>query len=77
MRSPLLVLVGLCFAVPKTQAQDLKAAFDRPFRIVDSIPAPESVAVGPDHAWYVSSFGKFDVKGDGAVYRVDPDKQTR
>lgn len=52
-------------------------SFERPLRIIDSIPAPESVAIGPDGAWYVSSFGKFGVKGDGAVYRVDPEKGTR
>src|SRR5687768_3385956 len=52
-------------------------SFERPLRIIDSIPAPESVAIGPDGAWYISSFGKFGVKGDGAVYRVDPEKGTR
>jgi sugar lactone lactonase YvrE len=45
--------------------------------MIDSIPGPESVAVGPDGAWYVSAFGKFDNGMDGAVYRVDPDKGTR
>lgn len=49
----------------------------RPFRVIDSIPGPESVAVGPNGAWYVSSFGKFDNGVDGAVYRVDPEKGTR
>src|SRR3954454_1428552 len=44
---------------------------------IDSIPGPESVAIGPDGAWYVSSFGKFDNGTDGAVYRVDPDKGSR
>jgi len=39
---------------------------------IDSIPGPESVAVGPDGAWYVSAFGKFGNGLDGAVYRVDP-----
>ena len=33
--------------------------------------------MGPDGAWYVSSFGKFGVKGDGAVYQVVPEKGTR
>jgi sugar lactone lactonase YvrE len=46
-------------------------------RVIDSVPGPESVAVGPDGAWYVSAFGKFDNGADGAVYRVDPDKGTR
>lgn len=52
-------------------------SFSRPSRVIDSIPGPESVAVGPDKAWYVSAFGKFDNGADGAVYRVDPDKGTR
>jgi sugar lactone lactonase YvrE len=51
--------------------------FGPPLRVIDSIPGPESVAVGPDGAWYVSSFGKFDNGADGAVYRVDPDKGTK
>jgi sugar lactone lactonase YvrE len=49
----------------------------QPLRVIDSIPGPESVAVGPDGALYVSAFGKFDNGTDGAVYRVDPDKGTR
>jgi sugar lactone lactonase YvrE len=49
----------------------------RPTRIIDSIPGPESVAVGADGAWYVSSFGKFDNGTDGTIYRVNPDKGTR
>jgi sugar lactone lactonase YvrE len=53
------------------------ASFDRPIRTVDSIPAPESVAIGPDGAWYVSSFGSFGVEGDGAVYRVTPENMKR
>jgi gluconolactonase len=51
-------------------------SFQRPSRVIDSIPGPESIAVGPDGAWYVSAFGKFDNKADGAIYRVDPDKGT-
>jgi sugar lactone lactonase YvrE len=35
------------------------------------------VAVGPDSAWYISAFGKFDNGADGAVYRADPDNGTR
>jgi gluconolactonase len=50
------------------------APLGKPLRIIDSIPGPESVAVGPDGAWYVTSFGKFDGGADGAVYRVDPEK---
>ncbi|MFL5471134.1 MAG: hypothetical protein ACJ8AM_02150, partial [Gemmatimonadales bacterium] len=40
-----------------------------PVRVIDSIPGPESVAVGPDGSWYVSAFGKFDNGLDGAVSR--------
>jgi gluconolactonase len=65
------------YAAALTAQKPAAASFARPLRIIDSIPAPESVAVGPDGAWYVSSFGKFGVKGDGAVYRVDPEKGTR
>jgi gluconolactonase len=54
-----------------------QTSLGQPIRTIDSIPGPESVAVGPDGAWYVSSFGKFDKGTDGAVYRVDPDKGTR
>ena len=52
-------------------------SFVRPIRTVDSIPTPESVAIGPDGAWYVSSFGKFGVEGDGAVYRVTPENMNK
>jgi sugar lactone lactonase YvrE len=52
------------------------ASLGQPVRVVDSIPGPESVAVGPDGHWYVSAFGEFDKGADGAVYRVDPDKGT-
>jgi sugar lactone lactonase YvrE len=48
-------------------------SFVRPIRTVESIPSPESVAIGPDWAWYVSSFGRFGVEGDGAVFRVSPE----
>ena len=75
MRLPL-VFLGLCVATPSLDAQAPEGAFERPFRVIGSIPAPESVAIGPDGAWYVSSFGKFGVKGDGAVYRVRPDSGT-
>src|SRR5215213_4983194 len=71
-----LVVVGLSLLSPTLSAQQA-TPFGKPLRIIDSIPGPESVAVGPDGAWYVSSFGKFDNKADGAVYRVDPDKNTR
>jgi gluconolactonase len=63
----------LILALPAAQlGAQQPATLGKPVRVIDSIPAPESVAVGPDGAWYVSSFGKFDVKGDGAVYRIDP-----
>jgi sugar lactone lactonase YvrE len=70
---PLLLLIQL----PASVSAQGPASFQRPFRTIDSIPSPESVAIGADGYWYVSSFGKPDVKGTGAVYRVDPDKGTR
>jgi sugar lactone lactonase YvrE len=73
---PILLLSASLGALP-LEAQDHPAPLGRPARVIDGIPAPESVALGPDRAWYVSSFGEFDVKGDGAVYRVDPEKGTR
>src|SRR5919109_1380915 len=69
------IVAGVSF--PLTLSAQARAPFRNAPRTIDSIPAPESVTVGPDGAWYVSSFGKFDTKGDGAVYRVDPDKGTR
>src|SRR5919109_5084626 len=68
------IVAGVSF--PLTLSAQAPAPFRNAPRTIDSIPAPESVTVGPDGAWYVSSFGKFDTKGDGAVYRVDPDKGT-
>ena len=52
------------------------ASLGKPHRVIESIPGPESVAVGPDGAWYVSAFGEFDNGADGAIYRVDPEKGT-
>jgi gluconolactonase len=75
MRS-LLLLACTIAAAPPLLAQQPRT-LHQPLQVVDSIPAPESVAVGPDGAWYVSSFGKFDVKGDGAVFRIQPEKGTR
>ena len=74
MQRASLLAIGLIPAILQAQSP---ASLSKPVRIIDSIPAPESVALGPDHAWYVSSFGKFGVKGDGAVYRVQPDSGTR
>lgn len=74
MRLSLSVLVAL---LPASLNAQNATPFGKPFRVIDSIPSPESVALGPDGYWYVSSFGKPDVKGTGAVYRVDPDKGTR
>jgi gluconolactonase len=72
-----LCTIALVLSGGSLAAQTPPTGFTRPSRTIDSIPAPESVAVGPDGAWYVSSFGKFDVKGDGAVFRIDPEKGTR
>jgi gluconolactonase len=74
MHRPSLLAIGLLPVILQAQTP---ASLGRPLRIIDSIPGPESVAVGPDGAWYVSAFGKFDNGADGAVYRVDPDKGTR
>ena len=70
MRLPLFVALTLLPAELWSQKPE---SFTKPLRTVESIPAPESVAIGPDKAWYVTSFGKFDTQGDGAVYRVDPE----
>lgn len=72
-----LCTIALVLSGGSLVAQTPPRGFTRPSRTIDSIPAPESIAVGPDGAWYVSSFGKFDVKGDGAIFRIDPDKGTR
>jgi gluconolactonase len=77
MRLPVLIGLGISLFTTALDAQKPSARFIRPSQVIDSIPAPESVAVGPDGAWYVSSFGKFGVEGDGAVYRVRPDGAGR
>ena len=73
MRLPLLAVLTLIPALAWSQEP---ASLGQPLRVIGSIPGPESVAVGPDGAWYVSAFGKFDNGADGAVYRVDPEKGT-
>lgn len=70
------LVVSLCLVPGAVRAQTPHGAFAHPFRVIDSIPSPESVAVGPDGAWYVSSFGRTGAKGEGAVYRVQPDSGT-
>lgn len=74
MRLPPFVLFTL---VPAYLSAQAPAPWGKPLRTIEGIPGPESVAIGPDGAWYVSSFGKFDNGADGAVYRVDPDKGTK
>jgi sugar lactone lactonase YvrE len=74
MRSSVLIVLAL---LPASLGAQGSAPFQKPFRTIDSIPSPESVAIGRDGYWYVSSFGKPDQKGTGAVYRVNPDKGTR
>src|SRR4051794_38132048 len=69
MRLTLLVVLGL---LPAQLLAQKEASLGAPRRVIEAIPGPESVAVGPDGAWYVSAFGKFDNGPDGAVYRVDP-----
>jgi gluconolactonase len=73
MRLGLVSVLSLVWAPLWSQ----QPSMGQPLRTIDSIPGPESVAIGPDGAWYVSSFGKFDNGTDGAVYRVDPYKGTR
>jgi hypothetical protein len=70
-------LVALLTLIPACLWGQEPSSFQQPSQVIDSIPGPESVAVGRDGAWYVSSFGKFDNGADGAVYRVDPAKGTR
>ncbi|HEX6434761.1 MAG TPA: hypothetical protein VFZ87_10990, partial [Gemmatimonadales bacterium] len=77
MRGFLLLAVLLHISNRTVYPQQPAGSFDRPHRVVGAIPGPESVVVGPDSAWYVSSFGKFDNGADGAVYRVDPNQGTR
>lgn len=74
MRFPPVVLFILVPAYLSAQAPE---TWGKPLRTIDGIPGPESVALGPDGAWYVSSFGKFDNKADGAVYRVDPESGSK
>ncbi len=71
MRLPLVMVFSL---TPTLLWSQQPGDFREPLRVIDSIPGPESVAVGRDGAWYVSAFGEFDKGADGAVYRVDPDK---
>ena len=76
MRLALLVLIS-AVPYPMLGQSPSPESFVRPFRTVDAIPSPESVAIGPDGAWYVSSFGRFGVDGDGAVYRVTPENMKQ
>lgn len=70
MRLSLLLVLAL---VPGRLWSQQAASLGKPVKVIDSIPGPESVAVGPDGAWYVSAFGKFDNGTDGSIYRVDPE----
>src|SRR5215211_2611440 len=58
MRLPSLLLLGL---LPVQLWAQKPATLGKPLRVIDSIPGPESVAVG----------------ADGAVYRVNPDNGSR
>jgi gluconolactonase len=68
------LVVGLLLTlIPVQLRSQVSGSLGPPLRTIADIPGPESVAVGPDGAWYVSAFGKFDNGADGAVYRVDPE----
>jgi gluconolactonase len=69
-------LAAALVALPVQLSGQEPASLGPPLRTIEGIPGPESVAVGPDGAWYVSSFGKFDNGADGAVYRMHPEKGT-
>jgi sugar lactone lactonase YvrE len=72
------LVLGLIVAlIPVQLRSQVLGPLGPPVRTIGDIPGPESVAIGPDGAWYVSAFGKFGNGMDGAVYRVDPDKGTR
>jgi sugar lactone lactonase YvrE len=73
----LVFALTLALIIPAGLSSQQPGPLGAPVKVIDSIPGPESVAVGPDGAWYVSSFGKFDNGADGTVYRVDPEKGTR
>ena len=72
-----LALLAVFCLLPAQLSGQQSPSFSKPDRTIDSIPAPESVVVGRDGAWYVTSFGKFGNGADGAVFRVDPDRGTR
>src|SRR3954451_14866833 len=72
-----LFLVAILSLIPGVLWSQNPATLGKPVRVIDSIPGPESVAVGPDGAWYVSPFSKFDSGADAAVYRVNPDNGRR
>jgi gluconolactonase len=71
------LLIILVFGLLPTQLWSQEPeSLGKPVRVIGAIPGPESVAIGPDDAWYVSAFGEFGKGADGAIYRVDPDKGT-
>lgn len=76
MRTPTAGLAALAavFMASAAAAQQPPtiARIGEPAQIIDSLPAPESVTLGPDGRWYVSTFGPSDSAGDGAVWVVDP-----
>jgi sugar lactone lactonase YvrE len=50
-----------------------EASLGDPILVVESLPTPESAAVGPDGRYYVSLIGEFGKDGDGAVVILDPE----
>ena len=73
MRLLIILVLGL---IPVQLSSQQPGSLGKPIRVIGAIPGPESVAIGPDDAWYVSAFGEFGKGADGAIYRVDPDKGT-
>jgi hypothetical protein len=48
----LLLFIGVSLLSSQLWSQE-PAPLGKPLKLIDSIPGPESVAVGPDGAWYV------------------------
>jgi hypothetical protein len=67
MRLHSLAVILVIAVVGKLPAQDAHPESSRPFKVIDSIPAPESVAIGPDRA-YCWGYNENGQIGDGTYY---------